>query len=134
MVQDVDQQQKHRRDEGNLPVRQETPLKRDEECDIQKQKIRRSHSQRLERHLPGYKIVCIILEGALMSEWSCIVFRSLPLETRRLGLLCPFNLLEEIPAVLRVLRRPDRLEDLKCMQEFRFCVFEPVLSTPNSSL
>jgi hypothetical protein len=74
------------------------------------------------------------LEGELVGIGCRSVCRRSPLGTNRPTFQCPFDLLEEVPGGLCVVRGPELLEDLERMQGLRFRVFKPVFLTLNISL
>jgi hypothetical protein len=73
-------------------------------------------------------------EGELVGVGCRSVCGRSPLGTSRPTFHCPFDLLEEVPGGLCVVRGPELLEDLERVQGLRFRVFKPVLLTANISL
>jgi hypothetical protein len=73
-------------------------------------------------------------KGGLTGVGYGIIYRSSLLGTSRLAFHRSFNLLEKIPAALRISCSAELLQDLERVQALRFCVFKPALLIPNTSL
>ena len=73
------------------------------------------------------------IEKGLIGIAGGILFRISPMGIMRSGLDF-FDLPEEIPAFLGIIRSPELLKDLERTQDFSFCVSKPLLLKENTGL
>jgi hypothetical protein len=114
---------------GELVQEERSSENKGEGCSNQEHDIHQIRGRRLERYPIGRWM------GVNELGSTCnVISGNSPLEARTLILHGSFDQPEEIPAVLRIPRIPELLEDLERVQDLRFRVFKPALQTPNGSL